>query len=75
MADVLDRIVPIYQDSSNSDQGYNADIHSPNNDMMVDTDDLLNDAEAEKDDADIAIINTEDESVPRADDCMIAPTL
>jgi ubiquitin carboxyl-terminal hydrolase 7 len=40
--------------------------------MVVDTDDLLNDAEAEKDDGDIAIINPEDEPVPRADDCMTA---
>ena len=37
--------------------------------MIVDSEDLLNDAEAEKDDGDIAIINPEDEPVCRADDC------
>ena len=39
--------------------------------MVLDTDTLLNDAEGEKDDDDIAIINPDDEVVPRADDCMI----
>lgn len=47
---------------------YGADILSPGNDMIVDSEDLLNDAEAEKDDGDVAIINSEDEPVFRADD-------
>jgi hypothetical protein len=68
---ISSRVVPIYESSSDSDQSYNADIHSPSNDMVVDTDDLLNDVEAEKDDGDIAIINPEDEPVPRADDRMM----
>jgi hypothetical protein len=66
----LGRVVPIFESDSDTDQSYNADIHSPSNDMVVDSDDLLNDVEAEKDDADIAIINPEDEPVPRADDCI-----
>jgi ubiquitin carboxyl-terminal hydrolase 7 len=61
----------MYESYSDSDQSYNADIHSPSNDMVVDTDDLLNDADAEKDDGDIAIINPEDEATPRADDCIM----
>jgi len=64
------RVVPVFESDSDTDQSYNADIHSPSNDMVVDSDDLLNDVEAEKDDGDIAIINPEDELVPRADDCM-----
>ncbi|KAF8857498.1 hypothetical protein BDZ45DRAFT_744311 [Acephala macrosclerotiorum] len=47
-----------------SDQAYNADIESPN-DMQLDSEELLNDAE--KDDTDVAIINP-DEALPRADD-------
>ena len=67
-------MVPIFEDDSNDyEQSYNADILSPGNDMIVDSDDLLNDAEAEKDDGDIAIINPEDEPVYRADDCMSNP--
>ncbi|CAL3973135.1 unnamed protein product [Diplocarpon coronariae] len=52
-------------DSSLLIQNYHADIESPN-DMQVDTSDYLNDAEGEKDDGDVAIINTDDG--PRADD-------
>jgi ubiquitin carboxyl-terminal hydrolase 7 len=67
---VLHRVVPILEDSSDGYQSYNAELLSPGNDMVVDSEDLLNDAEAEKDDGDIAIINPEDEPVFRADDCM-----
>lgn len=68
------RVVPIFEDDSDCyEQSYNADILSPGNDMIVDSEDLLNDAEAEKDDGDIAIINPEDEPVYSADDCMRNP--
>lgn len=50
------------------DQPYNADMESPN-DMLVDSEEFLNDADGEKDDADVAIINP-DEAAPRGDDCM-----
>lgn len=57
---------------SNSDQSFNNDIESPN-DMLVDSDDILADAENEKDD--LAIITPDSDvdqpSVPRADDCML----
>jgi ubiquitin carboxyl-terminal hydrolase 7 len=68
------RVVPIFGDSSDDEQTYGADILSPGNDMIVDSEDLLNDAEAEKDDGDIAIINPEDEPSFRADDCMRTPS-
>jgi ubiquitin carboxyl-terminal hydrolase 7 len=68
---VYTRVVPIYDDLSDDEQSYGADILSPGNDMIVDSEDLLNDAEAEKDDGDVAIINSEDEPVFRADDCKI----
>jgi hypothetical protein len=65
------RLVPIFEDDSDDyEQVFNAEALSPGNDMIVDSEDLLNDAEAEKDDGDIAIINPEDEPVFRADDCM-----
>jgi ubiquitin carboxyl-terminal hydrolase 7 len=69
------RVVPIFEDDSDDyEQLFNADALSPGNDMIVDSEDLLNDAaEAEKDDGDIAIINPEDEPVFRADDCMRSP--
>jgi ubiquitin carboxyl-terminal hydrolase 7 len=67
------RVVPIFEDSSDEEQSYGADILSPGNDMIVDSEDLLNDVEAEKDDGDIAIINPEDELSFRADDCMRIP--
>jgi hypothetical protein len=57
--------------SSSPDQSYNGDLESQN-DMLVDSDDFLNDAEGEKDEADVAIINP-DEALPRADDCMNIP--
>lgn len=63
------RVVPIFEDSSDSEKSYNAELLSPGNDMVVDSEDLLNDADNEKDDGDIAIINPEDEPVYRADDC------
>lgn len=50
------------------DQSYNADIESPN-EMLVDSDEFLNDGDAEKDDADVAIIHP-DEQPLRGDDCM-----
>lgn len=56
-----------------SDQPYNAEMESPN-DMLVDSDEFLNDAEGEKDDGDVAIINP-DEAPPRGDDCMYSPDL
>ena len=68
---VYTRVVPVYDDSSDDEQSYGADILSPGNDMIVDSEDLLNDAEAEKDDGDVAIINSEDEPIFRADDCKI----
>jgi hypothetical protein len=57
--------------SPSPDQSFNGDTESQN-DMLVDSDDFLNDAEAEKDEADVAIINP-DEALPRADDCMNIP--
>jgi hypothetical protein len=57
--------------SPSSDQSFNGDLESQN-DMLVDSDDFLNDAEGEKDEADVAIINP-DEALPRADDCMNIP--
>ncbi len=60
LSDITDRL-------TFSDQAYNADIESPN-DMQLDSEEFLNDAEAEKDDADVAIIHP-DEALPRADDC------
>jgi hypothetical protein len=64
------RVVPVFEDDIvDYEQIYHADTLSPGNDMIVDSEDLLNDAEAEKDDADIAIINPEDEPAYRADDC------
>jgi hypothetical protein len=57
--------------SPSPDQSLNGDIESQN-DMLVDSDDFLNDAEGEKDEADVAIINP-DEALPRADDCMNIP--
>ncbi len=64
-------VVPIDDDLSDDEQSYGADILSPGNDMIVDSEDLLNYAEVEKDDGDVAIINSEDEPVFRADDCKI----
>ena len=67
------RVVPVFEDDIDDyEQSYNADMLSPGNDMIVDSEDLLNDAEAEKDDGDIAIINPEDEPACRADDCRIS---
>jgi hypothetical protein len=57
--------------SPSPDQSFNGDTESQN-DMLVDSDDFLNDAEGEKDEADVAIINP-DEALPRADDCMNIP--
>jgi ubiquitin carboxyl-terminal hydrolase 7 len=68
------RVVPIFEDDSDDyEQLFNAEALSPGNDMIVDSEDLLHDAEAEKDDGDIAIINPEDEPVFMADDCMGYP--
>ncbi len=50
------------------DQDYRQEIESPN-DMLVDSDEFLNDADNEKDDGDVAIIDP-DETGPRANDCM-----
>jgi hypothetical protein len=57
--------------SPSPDQSFNGDTESQN-DMLVDSDDFLNDAEGDKDEADVAIINP-DEALPRADDCMNIP--
>ena len=57
--------------SIDDDQIFNGDLDSPN-DMLVDSEDFLNDAEGEKDDGDVAIINP-DEALPRADDCKSFP--
>jgi len=72
-SDDLQRSVQIpYRNSadifSRSFQQYTDGIESPN-DMVVDTDDLLADAENEKDD--VAIINADGEAEPqlRANDC------
>ena len=63
-------------DSSDADsicftpQSYDTDLEPPN--MLVDSDDILVDAENEKDD--VAIINPDSDAelpgLPRADDCM-----
>jgi hypothetical protein len=59
---------------TDSDQSYNADVESPN-DMLVDSDDILVDAENEKDD--VAIITPDSDvdqpGAPRADDCTSTP--
>lgn len=55
------------------DQPFNADMESPN-DMLVDSEEFLNDADGEKDDADVAIINP-DEAMPRGDDCTFSRAL
>jgi hypothetical protein len=55
------------------DQPYNADMESPN-DMLVDSEEFLNDADGEKDDGDVAIINP-DEAPPRGDDCTYSSNL
>jgi hypothetical protein len=57
--------------STSPDQSYNGDLEAQN-DMLVDSDDFLNDADGDKDEADVAIINP-DEALPRADDCMNIP--
>jgi hypothetical protein len=70
--DVQQRVQTPHQNSANlfaaSFQQYTDGIESPN-DMVVDTDDLLADAENEKDD--VAIINADGEAEPqlRANDC------